>query len=201
MMNKFLLMAGLSFAVIFPAGAETRSGELLARLSEKVRSMKGYAVDFVVRTSDQTISGRYLVRGDAYSMTFGNAVVFGDGCARWEVDPDKREVVIDAVDLSSHNLLNNPTRAFDLANGEFVHELLDERNGKATIRLVPATPKAGITTVLLTLDTSTSLPVAVTYDLDDERVEISVVSFRPSVQAPASFRAADYPEYELIDFR
>lgn len=201
MMNKFLLIAGLTFAAISQARADTRSGELLARLSDKIRSMEGYAVDFVVRTSDRTIPGRYLVRGDAYSMTFGSAEVFSDGRARWEVDPEKREVVIDAVDLTSRNLLNNPTRAFDLADGGFAHELLEEHGGKATIRLVPATPEAGISTVLLTLDTAASLPLAVAYDLDDERVEITVVSFRATVEVPAPFLAENYPDYELIDFR
>ena len=34
--------------------------------------------------------------------------VYGDAEFRYEIDPDRKEVVIDRVDLTSHNLLNNP---------------------------------------------------------------------------------------------
>lgn len=200
-MKNMLLLLGSLLWVLPVLSADTRSTVLLKGLSEKIRSMEGYVVEFEVLTSDRTIGGRYFVRGDAYYMSFGAAQVFSDGLSRWEVDPDKKEVVIDVVDTASRNILNNPTRAFDLIDGGFSCDLVGESSGKATVRLVPVSADTGITTLELTLDTSSLLPLSVAYDLDGERVEVVLSSFRPSAREPDRFHASDYPGYELIDFR
>lgn len=199
-MKRFVI----SFIAILAAGmaaAAGDAGEVLRALSAKIRSMPGYAVEFSLRSGTKTVRGQYTVRGDAFYMKFGEAEVYSDGKIRREVDPDKNEVVVDAVDPKSHNILNNPTRAFDLAPEQFAAELVEQTPQKSVVRLTPNDKAGGVTTVVLTVDAKSGLPVALSYMLDHERIEVEIHAFGPTDRAPRKFRAADYAGFETIDFR
>lgn len=183
------------------AAAADDAGEVLRALSAKIRSMPGYAVEFSLRSGTKTVRGQYTVRGEAFYMKFGEAEVYSDGKTRREVDPDKKEVVVDAVDPESHNILNNPTRAFDLASEQFAAELVEQTARKSVVRLTPNDKSGGVTTVVLTVDAKSGLPAALSYMLDHERIEVEIHAFDPTDRAPRKFRAADYADFETIDFR
>ncbi len=199
-MKQFLI----SFVTILAAGMAAAAGdadEVLRALSAKIRTMPGYAVEFSLRSGTKTVRGEYTVRGDAFYMKFGEAEVYSDGKTRREVDPDKKEVVIDSVDPKSHNILNNPTRAFDLAPEQFAAELVEQTAQKSVVRLTPNDKSGGVTTVVLTVDAKSGLPAALSYMLDHERIEVEIHAFGPTGRTPRKFRAADYAGYETIDFR
>jgi len=199
-MKRFLI----SLTAILAAGmaaAAGDAGEVLRALSAKIRSMPGYAVEFSLRSGTKTVRGQYTVRGDAFYMKFGEAEVYSDGKIRREVDPDKNEVVVDAVDPKSHNILNNPTRAFDLAPEQFAAEMVEQTAQKSVVRLTPNDKAGGVTTVVLTVDAKSGLPAALSYMLDHERIEVEIEAFGPTDRAPRKFRAADYADFETIDFR
>lgn len=63
-------------------------------------------------------------RGRPLLHARGDAEAYSDGVSKWEVDPSKREVVVDVVDTQSRSLLGNPTRAFDFLDDAFRSELL-----------------------------------------------------------------------------
>ena len=86
--------------------------------------MKAYTVTFAVEGDDFAAEGSYAVEGDRYYMRVGDAEAYSDGVSKWEVDPSKREVVVDVVDTQSRSLLGNPTRAFDFLDDAFRSELL-----------------------------------------------------------------------------
>lgn len=199
-MKKWILSLS-ALLLTLSAAADGRSSELLARLKETVGAMPGYRVDFAVEAEGKTFSGFYQVRGESYYMALGEAEVYCDGQVRREVDPSKREVVVDRVDLSSRNILNNPTRAFSLLDGSFAHETLSEEGGVATLLLVPSAPEAGISRLTIELDTHTRLPRRMIYDADGEPVAILIRSFRPDSSPLKLFDAGNYPSFELIDFR
>ena len=102
------------------APARKVAGELAARF----RAMKAYTVTFAVEGDDFAAEGSYAVEGDRYYMRVGDAEAYSDGVSKWEVDPSKREVVVDVVDTQSRSLLGNPTRAFDFLDDAFRSELL-----------------------------------------------------------------------------
>ncbi|MEG1622562.1 MAG: outer membrane lipoprotein carrier protein LolA [Alistipes sp.] len=197
----FLLLLLPFLLLELPAFADARSTALLTRLSEQVRKMPGYAVSFSVTSGEQLIEGRYVVKGESYYMSFGIAEVFCDGKTRWEVDSSKKEVVMDAVNRTSHNILDNPTHAFDLVDGSFKTTLISETGGVAVVRLIPTSAQAGMTTIVLSINTATATPRSLTYELSGDHVEVTVNSFRASSAMPKIFRATDYPNYEKIDFR
>ena len=198
---KRLLIGLIAILAAGAAAAAGDAGEVLRALSAKIRSMSGYAVEFSLRSGTQTVRGEYTVRGDAFYMKFGQAEVYSDGKTRREVDPEKKEVIIDAVDPRSHNILNNPTRAFDLAPEPFAAELVEQSGQKSVVRLTPNDKSGGISTVVLTVDAKSGLPAALSYMLDHERIEVEIHAFGPTDRAPRKFRAADYDGYEMIDFR
>ena len=85
------------------APARKVAGELAARF----RAMKAYTVTFAVEGDDFAAEGSYAVEGDRYYMRVGDAEAYSDGVSKWEVDPSKREVVVDVVDTQSRSLLGN----------------------------------------------------------------------------------------------
>ena len=70
-------------------------------------------------------------------MRVGDAEAYSDGVSKWEVDPSKREVVVDVVDTQSRSLLGNPTRAFDFLDDAFRSELLPSEGEVRRLRLTP----------------------------------------------------------------
>ena len=135
MKRSVLLLAAL-FAV-FSVQADNRPQAVLKQLTAALGALEGYSVVFEVHTDGDVVPGYYEVSGDNYYMHVNGQEVYGDAEFRYEIDPDRKEVVIDRVDLTSHNLLNNPTRAFDFIDGEYAASLLSEKGSTAVIRLTP----------------------------------------------------------------
>ena len=177
------------------APARKVAGELAARF----RAMKAYTVTFAVEGDDFAAEGSYAVEGDRYYMRVGDAEAYSDGVSKWEVDPSKREVVVDVVDTQSRSLLGNPTRAFDFLDDAFRSELLPSEGEVRRLRLTPGDKGAAMSSITVDVAADGS-PRAVIYDLDGERMRIEIRRIEPSAEV-RRFDAADYAGYELIDFR
>lgn len=181
--------------------ADEGSGEMLSALQQRLEGMPGYRVDFEVQVGGQTFAGRYLVQGDDYYMTLAGSEVFGLDGVRYEVDPSKREVIIDQTDYTSHNLLNNPTRAFSILKQEFDHRLLAREQGVVTLELQPRTPEVGISRITLLLEAQTATPRSLRYDAEGEQVVVTIRQLTAEGASIHPFEAKNYPDYEIIDFR
>lgn len=187
--------------LILPMQADNRSEELLRGLQHRIEAMEGYRVDFIVEAGGHRYEGYYSVRGESYYMRLLQAEVYCDGEVRYEIDPAKREVVIDRVDPASHNILNNPTRAFRLLDSDFSHETLSEAAGIASILLTPASKRAGISRITLHLDSEHFTPRYLAYDADGEMIKITIARLQEEKSSLPSFDSTRYPDYEMIDFR
>lgn len=179
-----------------------RAAALLRGLADTFRTMPSYGVAFEVLAGDYATRGRYAVEGQGYYLTLGDAEVFADAAVRYEVDNRRREISINPVDTASRNILSNPVRAFDFLGSEYTPELLWERDGLVSVRLVPAPgsdASAGAVTVTLELDPLR--PITLAYDFDGELVQVRIRSVEPLAEPVKSFDRAAYPGYELIDFR
>ncbi len=173
----------------------------LERLRTAVKSFGEYEVRFELTTTDDyAAAGSYRVAGDRYLISMPQGRVYCDGRARYEVNDASREVVIDAVDASSHNLLDNPVRAFDLVGEQYDVRTVAEQADRITLRLTPR-GEGALTTIELTLDKRSALPVSVVYGAEDLQIRVKIVSFAKSATAFPAFRRADFSGYEWIDFR
>lgn len=178
---------------------------LIGRLSEQIRSMENYEVSFTVNSGDQKIKGYYAVSGEKYYISIGDAEVFCDGGARYEVNPQNKEVTVDAVDTKSHNILTNPTRAFDFIDGEFAFEMVGVNNGVATVKLTSTAENAVLGAIFVVMDTATAQPHSLTYDIDGAQIAIEVASIDELTGmvdiSMFTFDKNNYRGYEIVDFR
>lgn len=198
MMRLFFLMVCLAVA---PVRAADDGASWLNRLQRAVRSLGDYEVRFDLSTTDgYAVQGAYRVADDKYCITMPAVRVFCDGKARYEVNDDKREVVVDAVDTESRNLLDNPVRAFDFVGEQYDVRIVSEQPERITLRLTPRSTGA-LSVIELTLDKNSALPVSVIYGAEDMRIALKIASFGKSATPFPDFRKADFAGYEWIDFR
>lgn len=205
-MKKFIaFIFTLLCAANVCAQSDDSAKVLIGRLSEKIRAMENYEVEFNVKSGDQTIKGYYAVSGEKYYISIGDAEVYCDGGARYEVNPQNKEVTVDAVDTKSHNILTNPTRAFDFIDGEFTFATVGTADGATTIKLTSTAENAALGTIFVTIDNATAQPRSLTYDVDGDQIVVEIASLDEMVGmvdiSMFTFDKGNYRGYEVVDFR
>ena len=199
---KRLLLFVVLLACVGPVAAGNRASEILERLAAGFRAMKGYEVAFEVEAGESRIGGSYAVEGQGYFLTLGDAEVFCDGTVRYEVHHARREGTIVEVDTTSRNILNNPVRAFDFLDSEYLPELLSETEGRAVVRLTPTAENSSPAgTVTVTVSTAAMRPEVLDYDYEGERVRITIGRVAPLGEPLRTFDRKGCEGYEFIDFR
>lgn len=205
-MKKFIaFIFTLLCAANVCAQSDDSAKVLIGRLSEKIRAMENYEVEFNVKSGDQTIKGYYAVSGEKYYISIGDAEVYCDGSARYEVNPQNKEVTVDAVDTKSHNILTNPTRAFDFIDGEFTFATVGTADGATTVKLTSTAENAALGTIFVTIDNATAQPRSLTYDVDGDQIVVEIASLDEMVGmvdiSMFTFDKGNYRGYEIVDFR
>ena len=205
-MKKFIaFIFTLLCAANVCAQSDDSAKVLIGRLSEKIRAMENYEVEFNVKSGDQTIKGYYAVSGEKYYISIGDAEVYCDGGARYEVNPQNKEVTVDAVDTKSHNILTNPTRAFDFIDGEFTFATVGSADGATTVKLTSTAENAALGTIFVTIDNATVQPRSLTYDVDGDQIVVEIASLDEMVGmvdiSMFTFDKGNYRGYEIVDFR
>lgn len=177
---------------------------LIGKLSEQMRSMENYEVSFTVVSGEQKVKGYYAVSGEKYYISIDDAEVFCDGGARYEVNPANKEVTVDAVDTKSHNILTNPTRAFDFVDGDFNFEMVATNATSTTIKLTPKENNAlGI--IFVDMQCEPVKPTALAYEYDGQTIKIEINSLDEMTGmvdiSMFTFDKNNYRGYEIVDFR
>lgn len=208
-MKKFILTLALAAAAAGIVKADEVSESILRHISQALADYGSYEVKFSVTAKGMgTMNGNYYVSGDKYRIKLQRQEQFSDGVNRYEIYPADKEVVIDKADTSSHDILNNPTRAFEFAPEEFESTYKGQRTVNRTVsetvELVPrkGTPASG--TITLFVDTENGLPVALDYDYQGEHISITIDKLAPVRDIDTSmfiFDPSRYGDYEVIDFR
>ena len=194
-----LAMFGGVAGLAAQSGGDDKAAGYMRRLAASMESMQAYTVDFRASAGDESISGRYAVNADRYHIIVAGNEVYGDDHVRREVDSSKREIVIDAADTTSRNLLTNPTRGFRFLGDDYRPHLDSESDGRAVVTLTPV--QKGVTgTITVTMSTADSRPRQIQYDTEGERVTIVIERIAKGAVIP-QFDSALYPDYEIIDFR
>lgn len=189
---------GLSEAVTEAADDGARA--VLQRVAEYVKKLGGYDAEFMVKAGDYSTTGRYGVDGDAYHIKVDQAEVYSDGRVRYEVDHECKEINVDNMDLSSRNIMDNPTRCFDFVGDDYTAEQVTLENGRSTLHL-RATDPAIEGDIYLTVMERTGRPIRILYVLYDDRIEVDITSLESRRSRVKSFSRGEYGDYELVDFR
>ena len=204
-MKKVIAFIFTLLCVINAWAQDSDAKALIGRLSEQMRSMENYEVSFAVKSGDQKIKGYYAVSGEKYYISIGDAEVFCDGGARYEVNAQNKEDTVDAVDTKSHNILTNPTRAFDFIDGEFNFTTVGSENGITTVKLTSTAENAALGVIFVALDAATAQPRSLTYDVDGAQIIIEIASIDELTGmvdiSMFTFDKNNYRGYEIVDFR
>lgn len=191
------------------AMGDERAKATLDGMVAAIKNMGSYEVSFTVGAGQWGPDvGSYVVSGEKYSLKMSAGEIFSDGKARYEVNRNDKMVSISKPDGDGHSMFSNPARAFDFLDGTFSQAFAGEakRNGANCNRIRLTAKDGSLMTVELYVDKNSSLPVEVSYRMDDGGVAVTVNV--KSVKAvgrpdPARFRfeRKNYPGYEVVDFR
>ena len=183
-----------------PSAQDEQVGQLLERVAQYVKRLGAYSADFKVVAGDYTTRGRYDVSGDRYYIVLDNAEVYSDGHVRYEVNGERKEINVDVVDISSHNILDNPTRCFDFVGSDYVADIQRREAGRITIHLRSADSSVG-GDIYLTIDSSSARPIRLEYHLYDDVIEVDIISLSALKGGVKTFSERAYSGYDMIDFR
>lgn len=201
-MGKSILRAALA-ALMLPlvaAAADDGAQTLLRRTADYISSLGRYTARFGITAGEYASQGSYTVDGDAYYIEVEGAEVYCDGKTRREVDNERREVNVDAVEGTSRSILDNPTRCFDFVGTDYDAEVTSSTASETTLHL-RSRDESVEGDIYLTVETATGRPRHITYVLYDDRIEVAVESLEPSREAVRRYDAKRYSDYETIDFR
>lgn len=182
------------------AFADAPSQSVLQRVANHIKSLGNYEAQFNVVAGDFQAAGSYVVSGDSYHITVGDAEVYSDGKTRYEVDNVRGEVSIDDMHLDSNNILDNPTRCFDFVGSGYTSEVQGRSGSDVTIYL-HSTSEDVEGEIYLTVDEKSGRPRRIVYILYDDKIEVEILSLTSRKQPAPRFDSGKYKDYEMIDFR
>ena len=190
------------------ANLMAQSGEeWLARLNsslgERYAMSMSVAMGSDIDNLEEQVTGYMMVDGDSYYITLGIMEVYSDGKLRYEINNDRKEVTEDRVNLASHDLLTNPTRAFDFAPEEFDIALRFSHNGEiASLEFTPREKSLGVTAISLALvsEGDRVYPSQIAYDYDGDIVCITLAMVDIRDKRLPRWDAQLYKAYDIVSF-
>ena len=195
-----VILSALALLICVSAVADEQSKTALQRVAHYVEALGAYDAKFKVEAGDYTTEGSYAVSGDNYYITLDEAEVYSDGKVRYEVDHNREEVNVDKVDLTSRNVLDNPTRCFDFVDSGYESDMFEQNGSQQTIHL-RSTDAAIEGDIYLTIDAASARPQKLEYKLYDDIIVVDVISLEKRKTKINSFDKSKYKDYEIIDFR
>lgn len=161
-----------------------------------------YATTMVVSTENMGgMNGYFIVDGDSYYLTLGAMEVYCDGKLRYEVNNDRKEVVEDRANLEAHDLLTNPTRAFDFVSDIYSLDMISSAPSDAKIRVTPKGDIADMHIILeLSKHGSKVHPESVTYDYDGESYTIELSIIDDDNDTVPRWNKTEYRAYDIVSF-
>lgn len=199
-MRKIISLFFALMSVVM-VSAQMTSAEWLSALDRSLGERYGMYIS-VAMADQEPISGYFMVDGDGYYITLGVMEVYSDGKLRYEINNERKEATIDSVDLSSCDLLTNPTNAFSFVDEEFAIRVVASSESECVLSLVPRDEAMGVTEILLALERSGSrvVPQSITYDYDGERIDVALKSADVAEKSLPRWDKDAYRAYDVVSF-
>jgi hypothetical protein len=160
-----------------------------------------YALFMKVDAYGEQINGYFMVEDDSYYIQLGKMEVYSDGKLRYEVNNERKEVTEDRVNLSSRDLLTNPTRAFEFVEEEFTASISENIHNGVILKLEPK-QSADITAVYVSVvwRDGRIVPLSIKYDYDGEEVAIALIMSDVTSAIMPCWSRSDYMSYDMVSF-
>lgn len=181
-------------------------GDVLRGVGEKVAQMGTYAIEFTLKAEGiAPSSGECVVtREGLYRIELDGMIQGFDGESVWVVNPAAEEITLDAPNLQSRSLFDNPAKAFEFAEELFEVEKVAHEAAMIHLYLVPKEGVLdGVDRVHLVVDEATSLPASLGYEIGGATLYVVVERMEACAAVPNRFELPirEYPDFEIIDFR
>ena len=198
-MYKSLMISLLAILSVGVAQAQQSAQEVVGRVAEYVKKLGAYEVRFVIEALEYSAEGSYVVAGDDYHIILPQAEVYSDGEVRYEIDHERREVNVDVVDLTSRNVLDNPTRCFDFV-GEGYDVAIAQKSERGVMLRIVAADDAFEGEIYLSADNA-GKPTELMYKLYEDTIKVEIKSIATHKAKLPIFSKSAYKDYDIIDFR
>lgn len=198
-MRKLII---LSFAMLcaVSASAQITAREWVEALNYTLGDK--YALFMRVDAYGEEIKGYFMVEEDSYYIQLGVMEVYSNGKLRYEINNERKEVTEDRVDLSSVDLLTNPTRAFEFVADEFTATIDDNIHNGVILKLVPK-EDIGITAIYVSVvndGEGNITPLAIKYDYEGDEVAIVLIMADAEGSVLPRWNKSAYSGYDIVSF-
>lgn len=216
-------MKGLIFICLFLisvvfgyAQQDFRAKQILDEVSQKTRSFKSISADFVFSMKNEEMDinerneGSIILKGQKYVVDLPDigVKVFSDGKTIWNYMEDGNQVTISNMEDGGSDLMD-PSSVFTIYEKGFQSKYVGEKTtGNQVlhqIELFPDSEEYGISKILLAIgEPDKMIKSALLYDTDGNIYGIDVKTMDTTNDLPDSyfvFKAGDYVDIEIIDFR
>ena len=198
-MKKFLI---LSFAMLtaVSVSAQITAREWIEALNYTLGDK--YALFMKVNAYGEDINGYFMVEDDSYYIQLGIMEVYSNGKLRYEINNERKEVTEDRVDLSSVDLLTNPTRAFEFLEDEFTASIDETIHNGVILKLVPK-DDIGIVAVYVSVindGKGNIYPHAIKYDYEGDEVAIALIMADAEGSVLPCWNKNAYKSYDIVSF-
>ena len=171
---------------------------LLEAIERSFAALGDYRVTFTVTMDNMVTEGSYAVSGnDFYITLYGAEYYVADG-VKYEVNAERKEIVVDSAESLGGDLLSNPAQGFSTLARDFNQTDITIDTRKA-VRL--SAREGGVGDILVVADKDGKLPQMIVYIYDNARMTIVLDSIKTLAGGIPRFDRANYPDFELIDMR
>lgn len=171
---------------------------LLETIERSFAALGDYRVTFTVTMDNMVTEGSYAVSGnDFYITLYGAEYYVADG-VKYEVNAERKEIVVDSAESLGDDLLSNPAQGFSTLARDFNQTDITIDTRKA-VRL--SAREGGVGDILVVADKDGKLPQMIVYIYDNARMTIVLDSIKTLAGGIPRFDRANYPDFELIDMR
>lgn len=178
----------------FSASAES----LLSCFERSLAALGDYRVAFTVTMGDMVTEGNYAVSGnDFYITLYGAEYYVADG-VKYEINSERKEIVVDSAQSLGGDLLSNPAQAFSILARDFEQREVSIDSRRA-VRLSERNGGAG--DMLVVADKNGTLPQMIVYIYGEERMTIVLDSIESLAAGIPRFDRSKYADFEVIDMR
>ena len=171
---------------------------LLETIERSFAALGDYRGTFTVTMDNMVTEGSYAVSGnDFYITLYGAEYYVADG-VKYEVNAERKEIVVDSAESLGDDLLSNPAQGFSTLARDFNQTDITIDTRKA-VRL--SAREGGVGDILVVADKDGKLPQMIVYIYDNARMTIVLDSIKTLAGGIPRFDRANYPDFELIDMR
>ena len=207
-MKKHILLIFSILSIFFNAKAQNAE-ETFKAVVNKLKAYDNIEIAFdynMINTEAgiyETMEGAGFLQGNAYKLHIMGQDIICDGSTIWTYNADAEEVMISEADNSDGG--GSPLAIINSYYDNITAKFIEENGNIKKIEAKPLMGDENLDKIIVTLDTkSMEIKDLHVFDKNNNEFVYEITRFVTNQHLPAdffTFKAADYPNAEIIDMR